>query len=102
MIEQDNYKEDPVAQGGDPQFSLDGLVSHVVSSSWTSSYNLITVKKIGDNLLGNDENGEVDESPENMEAKAAEIQAWLQDAWDAIRSDDGYANGKYYTEYIDI
>jgi len=100
MIEQDNYLEDPVAQGGDPQFTLEGLKE---SSGWSSAYNRITVKKIGDNLLGEDESGEVDESPENMERVAAEIQAWLQDAWDAIRSDTGYnSKGKYYTDYIDI
>ena len=99
MIEQDNYMEKSVAEGGDPQFSLEGLVSHV--SGWSSCYNLITVKKMGDNLLLN--NGVVDESPENMEAAALLIQDWLQDAWDAMRSDTGYnEKGKYYTEYIDI
>jgi len=98
MIEQDNYLEDSVAEGGDPQFKLTGLNE---SSGWSSAYNRITVKKMGDNLLMND--GVVDESPENMEAAAARIQAWLQDAWDAIRSDDGYnSKGKYYTDYIDI
>ena len=101
MIEQDNYQEKPVSEGGDPQFELDGLVSHVVSPSWTSSYNLITVKKMGDDLLLNE--GVVDESPENMEAAADRIRVWLQEAWDAMRSNDGYnAQGKYYTEYIDI
>ena len=100
MIEQDNYLEDPVAQGGDPQFTLDGLKE---ASGWSSCYNRITVKKMGDNLLGKNEAGEVDESPENMEAKADEIQSWLQDAWDAIRSNTGYnSKGKYYTDYIDI
>ncbi|MBR4744532.1 MAG: CotH kinase family protein, partial [Oscillospiraceae bacterium] len=100
MIEQDNYLEDSVAEGGDPQFKLDGLKE---SSGWSSAYNRITVKKMGDDFLGYDENGEVDESVENMEAKAAEIQSWLQDAWDAIRSDTGYnSKGKYYTDYIDI
>ena len=98
MIEEDNYKEDPVADGGDPQFTLDGLKE---ASGWSSCYNRITVKKMGDNLLLKD--GVVDESPENMEAAAASIQTWLQDAWDAIRSDTGYnSKGKYYTEYIDI
>ena len=101
MIEQDNYQEKSVANGGDPQFSLEGLVSYVVSPTWTSSYNLITVKKMGDNLLKVD--GVVDESPENMEAVAAQIQSWLQDAWNAMRSDTGYnSKGKYYTDYIDI
>ena len=103
MIEQDNYKEPAVASGGDPQFRLDGLNSHVESSTWTSSYNFITVKKMGDDLLGYGEDGEPDESPENMEAKANEIKAWLQEAWDAMRSSDGYnSDGKYYTDYIDI
>ena len=100
MIEEDNYLEDPVAQGGDPQFELEGLKR--ASTTWESCYNLITVKKMGNNLLLNDA-GEVDESPENMEAAAAEIQIWLQDAWDAIRSTDGFNDkGKYYTDYIDI
>lgn len=94
MIEIDNYKEDPVADGGDPQFALDGMVGIDMEC-------LITVKKIGDNLLKKD--GIVDESPENLEAVAGNIQDWMQDAWDAIRSDDGYnAKGKYYTDYIDI
>ncbi|MBR6950833.1 MAG: CotH kinase family protein, partial [Oscillospiraceae bacterium] len=100
MIEQDNYLEASVADGGDPQFQLDGLKE---SSGWSSAYNRITVKKMGDDLLGYDANGEVNESAENMEAAAKRIQAWLQDAWDAIRSDTGYnAKGKYYTDYIDI
>ena len=99
MIEQDNYKEPAVSEGGDPQFTLTGLKE---ASGWSSCYNRITVKKMGDNLLKN-EAGEVDESPENMEAAAAEIRIWLQDAWDAIRSDSGYnSKGKYYTDYIDI
>lgn len=100
MIEQDNYKEDPVAEGGDPQFTLEGLNTHV--KGWDSSYNFITVKKIGDNILGNNASGKVDESPENLEAKAGIIHDWLQVAWDAIRSEDGWNNGHYYTEYIDI
>ena len=100
MIEQDNYKENPVAEGGDPQFTLEGLNTHV--KGWDSSYNFITVKKIGDNILGKNASGKVDESPENLEAKAVIIQKWLQVAWDAIRSEDGWNNGHYYTEYIDI
>ena len=100
MIEQDNYKEDSVAEGGDPQFQLTGLNE---ASGWSSCYNRITVKKMGDDFLGYDEAGEPDESVANLNAKAAEIQTWLQDAWDAIRSSDGYnSKGKYYTEYIDI
>ena len=98
MIEQDNYLEPPVAQGGDPQFALVGLEE---ANGWSSCYNRITVKKMGDKLLLKD--GELDDSPANKEAAAARIQAWLQDAWDAIRSDDGYnSKGRYYTDYIDI
>ena len=100
MVEQDNYKEDPVADGGDPQFTLDGLKE---ASGWSSCYNRITVKKMGDNLLKNAE-GVVDESPSNLETVAnGTIRPWLQEAWDAIRSDSGYnSKGKYYTDYIDI
>ena len=99
MIEQDNYKEDPVADGGDPQFTLEGLKE---ASGWDSCYNRITVKQMGDNLLKN-EAGVVDESPENMEAAAGRIKVWLQNAWDAIRRANGTSDeGKYYTEYIDI
>ena len=95
MIEQDNYKEDlPVEAGGDPQFTLSGLGT-------SEQKDIITVKKIGDDLLEKD--GEVDESPENQKAVAESIRIWLQDAWDAVRSDDGYnSKGRYYTEYIDI
>ena len=102
MIEQDNYLEPDVANGGDPQFRLDGLISNV--SGWSSVYNIITVKKMGDNLLGVNEVGEVNESPENIEAVANNvIRPWMQDAWDAIRSENGYnSKGKYYTDYIDM
>ena len=102
MIEQDNYLEKSVAQGGDPQFKLDGMKE---SSGWTSAYNRITVKKMGDDLLGYDESGEVDESVANIEDVAYnQIQPWLQEAWDAIRADNGFNSktGKYYTDYIDI
>ena len=92
LIEEDNYLEDPVASGGDPQFTLTGLKE---ASGWSSCYNRITVKEIGDNLLeqyGNDK-----------QAVANAIQVWLQDAWDAIRSDNGYnSKGGYYTDYIDV
>ena len=100
MIEQDNYLETKtVAEGGDPQFELDYLLGY--NGNWSSVYNVITVKKMGDNLLTVD--GVLDESAENIEAAAAGIQTWLQAAWDAIRSDDGFnSEGKYYTEYIDI
>ena len=100
MVEQDNYKEPTIANGGDPQFTLEGRKE---SSGWSSCYNRITVKKMGDDFLGYDANGEPDESVANLTAKAEEIQSWLQDAWDAIRSADGYnSKGKYYTDYIDI
>ena len=99
MIEQDNYLESAVADGGDPQFKLDGLDE---ASGWSSCYNRITVKKMGGNLLKKD--GVVDESPENMELVAqGTIKPWLQDALNAILSDNGYNNrGKYYTDYIDV
>ena len=98
MIEEDNYLEG-VENGGDPQFPLTGLNE---ASGWSSCYNRITVKKIGDSLLTVD--GVLDESPENQDAVAqGTIKPWLQDAWDAIRSADGYnSKGKYYTDYIDI
>ena len=108
MIENDNYEETlSVAEGGDPQFKLEGL-NGTSATAWD---NCITVKEIGDNLLGTNEQGKVDESPENLIRVANEvIQPWLQDAWDAIRSEgvaSGYqkgynSKGKYYTEYIDI
>ena len=103
MIEQDNYSEKPVSEGGDPQFQLDGLKEADNIDAWSGSgYNRITVKKMGDNLLMKD--GAVDESPENMEYVANNIiKPWLQDAWDAMRSDTGYnSKGKYYTDYIDV
>ena len=101
MIEQDNYLEKKtVAEGGDPQFTLDGLKEY--NGNWSSVYNRITVKKMGDNLLKNDEGVVDDENPEVINAAAKKIQDWLQDAWDAIRSDDGFNDkGKYYTDYID-
>ena len=97
LIEDDNYKEDlSVEDGGDPQFSLEGLEGR------GNDYNLITVKKMGDNLLLNAD-GQVDESAPVMKAAAEKIRVWLQEAWDAIRSTDGYnSKGKYYTDYIDI
>ncbi len=100
MIEQDNYLEPAVADGGDPQFRLEGL--NDASPVWTSGYNRITVKSIGDNLLKID--GAVIDTPENMEAVALNtIRPWLQEAWDAIRSDSGRnAQGKHYSEYIDV
>ena len=44
LIEQDNYLEESVAKGGDPQFKLNGLNE---ASGWSSCYNRITVKKNG-------------------------------------------------------
>ena len=96
LIEEDNYRETAsVEEGGDPQFELEGL------SITGSARDLITVKKIGNNLLIQD--GVVDESAANKESVANDIRLWLQDAWGAIRSDTGYnSKGKHYTEYIDI
>ena len=48
LIEEDNYKEPSVAEGGDPQFELEGL--HGQNGNWASVYNLITVKQLGSNL----------------------------------------------------
>jgi|GEM_PF-611920 len=99
LIENDNYKESlTVAEGGDPQFALEGLDGPGNNSQWGgggSDYNLITCKGIGDNLLA--------AVGDDAEKAAAQIKAWLQDAWDAIRSEDGYnSKGKYYTDYVDI
>ena len=96
LIEEDNYLETTaVEDGGDPQFELEGMTG---GGGDSSHYNLITVKKIGKDLLG-----EGGETPENINAAAEEIRLWLQDAWDAIRDKDGYnSKGKYYTDYIDI
>ena len=104
MIEQDNYLEPDVADGGDPQFKLDGFVE--VGASWGggSGYNRITVKDIGKNLLKNIEAGDYI-TPENFVALKT-IKPWLQNAWDAIRStgsNSGYnLEGNYYTYYIDL
>ena len=99
LIEQDNRKEPAVALGGDPQFKLKGVKEMY---EWGTFYNRITVKKMGDDLLM--KNGAVDGSHINM-IKTANllIRPWIQDAWDAIRSDTGYnAKGRYYTDYIDM
>ena len=106
MIEQDNYLENAVANGGDPQFNFckapDKINGWRESSGWTSAYNRITVKKIGDNLLKVD--GVVDESPANLEAAANDtIKPWLKEAFEAILNNNGYnSKGAYYTDYIDI
>ena len=90
-IEDDNYTEPPIEQGGDPSFELDNAVQPYAKRT------RITVKKIGDNLLPDGE------SVESLKAASAQIQDYLQDVWDAIRSEDGYnAKGKYYTEYLDM
>lgn len=97
LIEQDNHLEPSVADGGDPQFLLEGLKE----ADNNSPYNRITVKKMGEGLLL--KNGCVDKSAENTEAAADAIRAWLQDAWDAIRSDSGYnSKGLHYSDYIDV
>ncbi len=94
MVEQDNYKEASVYEGGDPQFQLTGLTG---PDSWESGYNRITVKKIGDKLLGNNAEGEVDESPANLDSVTTNtIKPWMQAAWDSIRNSDGN-----YEQYID-
>ena len=104
MIEQDNYLEDDVASGGDPQFKLDGFVE--VGASWGggSGYNRITVKEIGDNLLKNVEAGDYI-TPENFVAQNT-IKPWIQEAWDAIRSTGGSSGyntaGNSYSYYIDL
>ncbi len=97
LIEQDNHLEPSVAEGGDPQFLLDGLKE----ADNNSPYNRITVKKMGSGLLLKD--GDIDKSVESKEAAADAIRVWLQDAWDAIRSDSGYnSKGLYYSDYIDV
>ena len=62
----------------------------------------ITVKKIGKGLVEEDDSGD-----QNRDAlvnySINTIKPWLQDAWDAIRSDNGKnSKGRYYTDYIDI
>ena len=96
LLEEDNYLETvSIEDGGDPQFELEGMHG---GGSDTSNANLITVKEIGKNLLGT-----AGETPENIRAVTDQIHAWMQDAWDAIRSSTGYnSKGKYYTDYIDV
>ena len=95
MIENDNYKEDPVEQGGDPSFDLEGLIGQGSSMQYYN-YNRITVKKVGDNLLG-------EETAENLKAAGEMLRVYTQEVWDAIRSADGYnAQGNYYADYIDM
>ncbi len=105
LLEQDNYLEG-IENGGDPQFQLTGMNEVTGNTWWTSRYNRITVKDIGDNLLM--VNGVVDETPENLNAVAqGTIKPWLQEAWDAIRSTGGTNSGTNtagnpYTYYIDL
>ena len=103
LLENDNNREPAISAGGDPSFTLKGLKgSNGSDSDSGNGDNRITVKKIGDNLLL-DENGQVDESAANLTAVTKVIQAWTQDAWDAIRSADGYNDkGVYYADYIDL
>ncbi len=106
-VENDNYKEPSIEEGGDPSFDLEGLNGPANNNTgWGVSaheYNRITVKKIGDNLLPADENGDPIETVETLTAATALIQAYMQDLWDAVRSEDGYnAKGKYYLDYIDL
>ena len=82
-LEEDNYLE---PEGGDPQFELDGLKR--AKNTWSSCYNLITVKKIGDDLLSDEVNKYA--YAENT------IKPWMQNAWDSIRFTDGD-----YEQYID-
>ena len=97
MIEEDNYLEG-IENGGDPQFTIDGLKE---ASGWSSCYNRISVKKIGKNLLNNIV-AEEGNTPENKYAQSI-MKPWLQDAWNAISSSTGInSKGKYYTDYIDI
>ncbi|MBR4132754.1 MAG: S-layer homology domain-containing protein, partial [Oscillospiraceae bacterium] len=95
LIENDNYKEDPVEQGGDPSFDLDGLIGQGSGAQYYN-YNRITVKKVGDNLLG-------EETVENLKAVSEKLRVYTQEVWDAIRSSDGYnAQGNYYADYVDM
>ena len=90
-IEDDNYTEPSIEEGGDPSFVVSGTV--VPGGRQTR----ITVKKIGDNLLPDGE------SVASLKAATVPIQEYVQDVWDAIRSEDGYNDkGKYYAEYVDM
>ncbi len=97
MIEQDNYLEDPVSEGGDPQFKLDGLKEY--NGNWSSVYNRITVKNMGSNLTKLYPDAEYPEE----EVALNVIKPWLQEALDAILATNGTnSQGKRYTDYIDI
>ena len=102
LLENDNNTEPAISAGGDPSFTLRGLYGSGGSDVNNNYDNRITVKDIGDNVLRNAD-GVVDESEANLNAVTKVIQAHLQDAWDAIRSDDGYNDkGFYYADYIDL
>ena len=93
-LENDNYREKSIEEGGDPQFDLEGM--HGIPGSW--SVDRITVKKIGDNVLGPE-----GETVDNLKRVSADIQDYMQEVWDAIRSESGYnSQGKYYADYLDI
>ena len=95
LIENDNYKEPPVEEGGDPSFDLEGLIGHGSAQQYYN-YNRITVKKVGDTLLG-------EETVENLIAAGEKIRVYTQDVWDAIRSETGYnERGLYYADAIDM
>jgi hypothetical protein len=64
LIEQDNYMESAVAEGGDPQFQLDGLKEADDIDAWQGSgYNRITVNAVEhrldlvNNLIGCNKTG---------------------------------------------
>ncbi len=102
LLENDNNTEPAISAGGDPSFTLRGLYGSGGSDVNNNYDNRITVKDIGDNVLRNAD-GVVDESEANLNAVTGEIHAHLQDAWDAIRADDGYNDkGVYYADYIDL
>ena len=102
VLENDNFLEPPVSEGGDPSFALIGLKGSNGTDLEGNSDNRITVKGIGDDLLTG-EDGRKDKSEENLLAVTEEIRLYTQEAWDAVRSPDGFnGKGRYYTEYIDL
>ena len=114
LVENNNYAETiPISEGGDPTFYV-GSSNESVSAGgggggmggfpgggWGmgSSGGLLTnIKGIGDKWL---ENGE--ETPETVTAAAKAIRAYLEDAWAALKTNDGYnAKQQYYTEFFDM
>ena len=96
LIENDNYRQDPIEAGGDPSFTVSGKKES--ATTYATNGLLTTVKKIGKNLL---EGGE--ETPETLTAASQVIREYLQEAWDAVGAKDGYnSQGKYYTDYFDL